>query len=252
MRSFRWGIVLLLVGGLFVLSGCQMPFKMLSRAEFENLRGLDELNKKQSAYISSLLREKEALENERDAFKAQLKDKADILALQEEMLRELKAGVGEMPSMPGLEGEGVTAIRHPEGVGIRILGDILFSPGQASLKPEGEKVLKEVVGVLADKPNKIRICGYTDSDPIKVSGWDSNFQLSGARALSVLDYLKKQGIPASRMHFAGFGEHALIPDETTGKEDKKRSRRAEIILLYESVGTVAAPVGAEAGGMVPK
>ena len=240
----------MLVGGVFMLGGCQMPFKVLSRAEFSRFRELEELNKKQGALISSLLRDKEALESEVLALKAQLKDKTHLLALTDQMAQELKERVGKSPGLA--EVPGTELIQGREGIGIRVGADVFFAPGQASLRPEAANVLEEIAKILQGDPDrKIRICGYSDSDPIKVSGWDSNYQLSGARALSVLEHLNKQGVPASRLHFAGFGEHALIRDDS-GKEIKKRSRRVEIILLYETVGTLASPVGAEGGSMVPK
>ena len=119
-------------------------------------------------------------------------------------------------------------------------GDVLFASGEAKLKPSGEKVLKQVADMVRDKPNKLAICGFTDSDPIKRSKWTSNFDLSGARALAVLDFLEKEGIKPDRMHFCGYGQYALIPD-AAGKENKAKSRRAEIILLKEVEGRAPFP-----------
>ena len=80
--------------------------------------------------------------------------------------------------------------------------------------------------------NILRICGFTDSDPIKYSsrrGWKDNYQLSGARAHTVLMGLKKAGIEEGRMHYVAFGPHRLIMEN--GKENKAKSRRVEIYFI---------------------
>lgn len=151
------------------------------------------------------------------------KDLADKLALP---------GGGAGGHGVGALGSGITTIYGPEGYGYSIEGDVLFASGMAALKDSAKGKLDAIAGELKKNSEyKIRVCGYTDSDPIrKTAGkWEDNFDLSGARALSVLQYLASKGVPASRMHFAGFGEHALV--KSGGKEDKAKSRRAEIWLL---------------------
>ena len=133
----------------------------------------------------------------------------------------------------------------PNGeVGIRVKGDVLFSSGEAKLKSSGEKVLKQVAELVRDKPNKLAICGFTDSDPIKKTKgkWEDNFDLSGHRALAVLEFLEKEGIAPERLHFEGYGQYALVSG-ASGKEDKAKSRRAEIILLNERVNPNEVPEG---------
>ena len=233
MKSSRWGLVVAVVLGVVVFSGCQMPFKCVSRAEFDNFRTLERLNSDQASMISRLTVEAEQLEIKLDAAMQALRDKSDLLVLQQKAMEQLEKDLAAAAkSVPAFDAGPGVVFSTPEGVGIRVGSDVLFDLAQATLKPEGENILKEIAGLIADKPNMIRICGYTDSQWTGVSQWKSNFELSGARALSVLNCLAKQGIPADRMHFAGYGEHSLMFG-ADGGEDMAKSRRAEIILLNE-------------------
>jgi len=253
MRSVRlaW-LAALMVAGLF-LTGCKtMPFRVISRGEFDRLRQAERLNEEQSAYITGLINEKERLTLKVESLEAQLGDKARLLELQAKEIQDLQAQLEKAAAtMPGLPAE-VEVFRGPGGVpGVRVGSDILFDPGKATLKPRGKKVLDEIANLLREKPNKLRICGYTDSDPIKYSGWKSNFELSGARALAVLEYLQSVGIDPARMHFAGYGEYALIYNDD-GTENKKKSRRAEILLLSETAQPASGQPAAQPGAGKPE
>ena len=233
MKSFRWGMVAAVVLGVVAFSGCQMPFKCISRGELENFRRLERLNSDQAIMISNLMGEAELLETRLDAAQQALLVGSDLAALQQKAIEQLEKDLAEAAKdMPAfVSGLGETIITR-EGPGLRFVDEVLFDTGQATLKPGGEKIMQEVAALLADTPNKIRICGFTDSQWTGKSQWKSNFELSGARALSVLNFLTEQGIPADRMHFAGYGEHALLYG-ADGSEDMDKSRRAEIILLNE-------------------
>ena len=152
----------------------------------------------------------------------------EMSALRAELSREIQRRDGPL-------GKGVDLVQSGGNIGLRIEGDLLFASGKATLKKGAEALLAKVAKTLKkDKTGKIRICGYTDSDPIRrsASKWKSNFQLSGARALAVLNSLAAQGVPKSRMHFVGFGEYDLIPKGAKlGKENKAKSRRAEIWIV---------------------
>jgi flagellar motor protein MotB len=217
--------------GVVVLTGCQMPFKCISRAELDKYRRLERLNEEQGAMITALTSEKERLTGEVGFLKLQLGAKEALLAARQRLLEALESKTTAINTDLPAGSEGIEVIQTAEGQGMRVGSDLLFDPGKAVLKPEGEKILKEAVSVIASEPNKIAVCGYTDSDPIKHSGWESNFELSGARALAVLNFLKEQGIAPERLSFRGYGQYNLIYDPAAGNEDKARSRRAEIIVL---------------------
>ena len=112
--------------------------------------------------------------------------------------------------------------------GIQVVGDrfvfqseVLFESGQAALEPVGKAQLSSLAETLAQIAPSIpddidwvlRIDGHTDSVPIASARYPSNWELSTARAMSVVNYLLELGIPGKRLAVAGFGEyHPLDPD----------------------------------------
>jgi chemotaxis protein MotB len=118
---------------------------------------------------------------------------------------------------------------------VNMVDKILFASGEATVKPEGQKVLQHVGEVLKKVADKdIRIEGHTDNIPISPSLKDrfaSNWELSTARATAVVRYLQdKAGIAPNRLIAAGYGEHRPIaPNDTPlGRE---QNRRIEIVLV---------------------
>jgi len=252
MRKNAWHVVLV-AAIAFMAQGC---YSLIPQDEYDDLCRLGDINAQQSELLNRRTEEKNALEKEKLHLLGQVKEKDEHIAQLRGMLKTVGDAVEEqrrwmedarkrLAESPSAQAAGVTVIQTAEGLGFSLVGDVLFDPGKAEVKPGGQKVLREaVVPELKKSGLKIRVSGFTDSDPIKVSGWDSNLQLSGARAYAVLKYLKSQGIPEERMHFAGYGEFDL-KKKPDGMEDQEASRRAEIILL-----TPPAPPGAE-GKPVP-
>lgn len=125
---------------------------------------------------------------------------------------------------------------------IRIVGDrfvfqseVLFQSGAADLQPGGRIQLARLADTLKDLSIEIpadldwilRVDGHTDTNPIRTSDFPSNWELSQARALSVVRYFADQGIPEKRLVAAGFGEfHPLA--EGDSPEDLAGNRRIEI------------------------
>jgi chemotaxis protein MotB len=125
---------------------------------------------------------------------------------------------------------------------IRIVGDrfvlqseVFFDTGQSVLKPEGRTELDKIATVLLDVTQKIpqdiawvlRVDGHTDVRPI--GGNRTNWDLSAARAIAVVQYLISKGMPPQRLVAAGFGEFQPI-DSGTSEEAYSRNRRIELKL----------------------
>ena len=126
--------------------------------------------------------------------------------------------------------QGWTAV--PGGAMIAIEGSVLFAPGRAVLRSESRRILEAIVstvsGEYADKD--ILVFGHTDDRPISKSGWADNWQLSPERALSVVRYLKEQGVVASRLVACGCGEHRpSVPNAS--EANRAKNRRVEIFAL---------------------
>jgi len=120
-----------------------------------------------------------------------------------------------------------------KGLVITFLADVLFDSGKAKIKPETYPILDKVVRVLKENVPELSVGieGYTDNQPIKFSGWKSNWELSTARALSVLHYLvDEKGVSADRVSAVGYGEYHPIASNDT-KEGRQLNRRVEIVIL---------------------
>ncbi len=128
--------------------------------------------------------------------------------------------------------------------GVRVVGDrfvfqseVLFSKGDAKIGPAGKLQLDQLATTLLEIaleiPGEIdwilRIDGHTDSDPINTVKFPSNWELSSARAISVVKHLTEAGLPANRLVAAGFGLHHPL-DIRNDEIAKRRNRRIELKL----------------------
>lgn len=110
----------------------------------------------------------------------------------------------------------------PEGV--------LFSSGRADLAESAKRILAPIADELKKLPNEILIEGHTDNVPIKRGKYTSNWELSMARAYSVLQFMAEQGIQARHLAGIGYGENRPIGDNATA-QGRARNRRIEISLM---------------------
>lgn len=108
--------------------------------------------------------------------------------------------------------------------------DVLFEPGKAKVGRNGRRGLAEVGAVLSSLVGRrFQVSGHTDSDPIRVSGFASNWQLSSARALEVVALLTQAGMQPGNLSAAGYAEFdPVVANDVTG--NKTKNRRIEIAL----------------------
>jgi len=126
-----------------------------------------------------------------------------------------------------------TVMINARRIKIDLPAPILFASARAELKPEAMEVLQKIGNVLKDSPNKIIVEGHTDNVPIAGGKYSSNWELSAARAFSVIDYFVKNiGISPERLTAYGYGEfRPVAPNDT--EENRSRNRRIEITILRE-------------------
>lgn len=140
-----------------------------------------------------------------------------------------------------------------EVVGDRFVfqSEVLFPAGQADITPAGAtelaKIADAVIQLTKDIPDDIswllEVDGYTDKRPISTPQFPSNWELSAARAVSVVKYLISQGVPARRLVAAGFGEyHPIDPGDTP--QAYAKNRRIEF-KLTSGEGAASAPAGGQ-------
>lgn len=114
---------------------------------------------------------------------------------------------------------------------IQLPQDILFGSGSANIGAEGRRTLQEVGSVIAELDDReFQVEGHTDDVPISTERFPSNWELSSARALSVVRILIQSGVDPERVSGAGFGEFQPVAsnDDAAGR---RRNRRIEIVML---------------------
>jgi chemotaxis protein MotB len=169
---------------------------------------IDALNAKVAALQQANAAAGAAVENTSQA-------NADLQAMNAALAADTAAGRIQVRELAGL-----VTVRLPEKV--------LFPSGSAKLHQEGIDELKRVAEVLKGIHGKVfRVGGFTDDVPIKTAQFPSNWELSTARALSVVHFFESTGIPGEQLAATGFGKfQPTVPNDT--KDNKAQNRRIEI------------------------
>jgi len=158
-------------------------------------------------------------------------DKINELSGQVDMLSKAKADLEDQLAKE-IAAKEVSVSMEDRGLVVTFVSEVLFDSGKANLKSQSFEALNKVAGVLdsAAAGMKIGVEGHTDNQPIKFSGWESNWELSAARAKSVLKYLLSKGVAPDRLSFTGYGEYRPVDSNDT-KEGRQKNRRVEIIIV---------------------
>jgi chemotaxis protein MotB len=132
----------------------------------------------------------------------------------------------------------ITVKRESMWLEIEINTDILFSSGSGAFSSSAEPVLDKLAEVLKPFPNPIRVEGHTDDRPIHTAAFPSNWELSAARAASVVHQFTKQGIDPLRLEIVGFGE--FHPREANTSAEGRNANRRVAVLVLEAVAPAEA------------
>lgn len=120
--------------------------------------------------------------------------------------------------------------RHSFGVEIELRTDILFPSGSATLSDSARTVLQQLADTLKPLPYPMRVEGHTDNRPISTLEFPSNWELSAARAASVVHLFMERGIDPARMAVIGLGEYHPKEDNNT-EAGRNINRRVVIVIL---------------------
>ncbi len=120
--------------------------------------------------------------------------------------------------------------RHGHWVEVEIRTDILFPSGVATLEPTAVNVMKQLAETLKPFPNPIRVEGHTDNRPISTRAFPSNWELSSARAASVVHLFTETGLQPARLAVIGLGEYRPAQDNSTA-EGRNANRRVVLVIL---------------------
>ena len=119
------------------------------------------------------------------------------------------------------------------GVTVEINASVLFAQGQATLHPESAKALAAVAKLLAQAPNQIQVEGHTDDAPINTAFYPSNWELSSARASSVVRLFSAHEVAPERMVAIGYADNRpVVPN--TDNESRARNRRVTMLIISEA------------------
>lgn len=196
-HKFSVGLFAAIISLSLISSGCTFVFQKGRRTDMEKISKL-------KTELSDLERAKAELE---DRLKREIGDKE----VKVEMLEK--------------------------GLTITFVAEVLFDSGKDVLRPEALDTLSKVAGVLNTtvKDLNVGVEGHTDNEPIKYSGWKSNWELSSHRALSVVHHLIDQaGVAPQRLAAIGYGEYHPVTENDT-KEGRQKNRRVEIVILPAQV-----------------
>jgi chemotaxis protein MotB len=199
----------------------------LLRTQLSELRSqLSEINKALSIAEAKRTEQEEEIRNLGERLNIELSRRVNELErYRSDFFGRLREIIGENP------------VIRIEGDRFLLQSELLFASGTAELGEQGQKQLQQVAKVLLELIPSIpddlqwilRVDGHTDRIPISSSKFSSNWELSMARAVSVVKYLAEQGIPEERMAPAGFSKFHPI-DQSDNEEAYRKNRRIEIKL----------------------
>lgn len=126
----------------------------------------------------------------------------------------------------------ITVNRNALWIEVDIKDSILFPSGSARFHDDALPILEELARILQEFSNPLRIEGYTDNVPINTIVYPSNWELSAARAASVIRLFAGTGISPQRMVAQGYGEYRPVADNNTS-EGRAKNRRVVIVVLAD-------------------
>ena len=177
------------------------------------------------------VRKIEELSAELDRIKRQKDTEADQLREAQDLLRQrLKSEIDKNQ---------VKLEMAERGLVITFVAEVLFDSGKATLRPEAVDTLAKVASVIHEKVSDrdVGVEGHTDNEPIKHSGWKSNWELSTSRATSVLHALEDHGVNPRRLVATGYGEYRPVTSNDT-EQGRQKNRRVEIVILPKKLTKV--------------
>ena len=135
--------------------------------------------------------------------------------------------VRKMAEESGLGGS-LNISSGPQGVRLRVKGQLLFQPGQAALMHQANQLLDSLVKVMNKFDFYLTVEGHTDDQPISTAHFPSNWELSAARAAAVLRALVNRGVPRQRIAAVGYADNYPLASNST-EQGRNKNRRVEFV-----------------------
>ncbi len=164
---------------------------------------------------------------------------ARLNAESDAMLNRISDSISEALA-PLIADNWVRVTRKTFWLEVEINTDLLFASGSSALNAEVLPVIDQLGEVLTQFDNRLRVEGHTDDRPIHTSIFPSNWELSAARAGTVVRRLRDGGIAPERLSVVGYGEFHPVDDNTT-LEGRQRNRRVTIVILAAEADILPGP-----------
>ncbi len=225
-RSLAWGLMFVVLAGM--LTGCGKSRLRQERDALyaQNQELQDRLNQTRQAL--------DGAEGERANYTSRIGQLEAQLAAERARASAVPAAPVALGPAPAPLSDttafsniaGIESTQTNSRITVRVPGDVLFASGKATLKTSAEKTLREIADVIKQKysDKRIRVEGYTDTDPIRKSGWKDNLDLSLERAATVHRFLQTAGVTPRQLEAVGLGEWHP-------RTSKEKSRRVEIVVV---------------------
>jgi chemotaxis protein MotB len=222
------------IAAALAMGGC------VSKGEYEKLQserdGLEQRVKDLESQRSGLEKEKAQLERVRGDLRSELvaveKQRAELAMANQQASSRYEAVVRDLGEEVK-KGE-LRVRQYKDMLTVEVAEQLFFDSGRATLKESGRALLKKVGEALKGYDDKvIRVVGHTDNVPIgkaMQAQFPSNWDLSAARATTVVRFLESTGVPPERLLASGRGEYSPVASNDDA-EGRKRNRRIEITLV---------------------
>jgi len=232
----------------FTAGGCvsQGTYDKLEADKNQEITGLQRQREALQGQVQGLQSQKTSLEQQQADLRRQIdvleQQKAQLQTASQQTLTQYDSLVRNLTEEVK-KGE-LQVRQYKDMLTVDVAEQLFFDSGRANLKDTGKAVLKKVGEALKGYEDKvIRIVGHTDNVPITKSlqkVFPSNWELSVARATTVVRYLQEVGIPPERMVASGRAEYQPIA-ENDSADGRKQNRRIEITLIDKNLEQEAGP-----------
>jgi chemotaxis protein MotB len=137
---------------------------------------------------------------------------------------------------------------EPRGLVLSLRQATFFPSGEDAIDPKTYSIVEKIADTIRQLPNSVRLEGHTDSVPIHTARFHSNWELSAARSIAMMELLTGQfAIPPQRMAIAGYADTAPLDSNDT-PEGRAHNRRVDVVILNQQVKTTEPVAAAPAPG----
>ena len=185
-----------------------------------------------AAVTTAVVADPEAAAEVQEVVEAEVERARELVGLRDRLTDELQNDIASELVDLRLDGRGLVLSLHEAGA---------FATGSADLSEAARELIAKVASSVQALGNAVRVEGHTDDVPIRTARYASNWELSTARATSVVTFLvEDMAISASRLSTAGYAEHRpRVPNDTAG--NRAQNRRVDIVVLSATTESLEEP-----------